>query len=116
MESSDRILARARTAVLIPCYNEETSIARVITDFRDCLPEATIYVYANNSQDHTVAAARHAQAVVRQETLQGKGHVVRRMFADIDADIYVLVDGDDTYEAKRAPEMVRYWSFISLST
>jgi len=94
-------------AVLIPCYNEEVAIGRVVADFRSALPAATIYVYDNNSRDGTVAAARAAGAVVRTETLQGKGNVVRRMFADIEADIYVLVDGDDTYEAAAAPRMVR---------
>jgi len=93
--------------VLIPCYNEEASITKVVADFQACLPGATIYVYDNNSQDGTVAAARDAGALVRQESLQGKGHVVRRMFADIEAEIYVLVDGDDTYDAVTAPEMVR---------
>lgn len=94
-------------AVLIPCYNEEVAIPKVVADFRAALPDATIHVYDNNSRDGTVAAARAAGATVRTETLQGKGNVVRRMFADIDADIYVLVDGDDTYEAAAAPEMVR---------
>ncbi|MGH7029705.1 MAG: glycosyltransferase family 2 protein [Stellaceae bacterium] len=96
-----------RLAVLIPCYNEEASIAKVVADFRACLPAATIYVYDNNSRDGTAAAARGAGALVRREDLQGKGHVVRRMFADIEADAYVLVDGDDTYDAMTAPEMVR---------
>ena len=96
-----------RIAVLVPCYNEEIAIPRVIGDFRAALPEATIYVYDNNSSDGTVDAARAAGALVRRERLQGKGHVVRRMFADIDADLYVLVDGDDTYDAKAAPDMVR---------
>lgn len=94
-------------AVLIPCFNEQATIPRVIAAFRASLPEASIYVYDNNSTDHTVALARAAGAIVRQETLQGKGHVVRRMFADIDADVYVLVDGDDTYDAAMAPVMVR---------
>lgn len=96
-----------RVAVLVPCYNEEIAIPQVIADFRTHLPDATIYVYDNNSRDNTVAAARAAGAVVRGESLQGKGHVVRRMFADIEADIYVLVDGDDTYHAASAPAMVR---------
>ncbi|WP_291297964.1 glycosyltransferase family 2 protein [Elioraea sp.] len=94
-------------AVLVPCYNEEIAIPKVVADFRAALPEATIYVYDNNSRDGTVAAARAAGAIVRTEMLQGKGNVVRRMFADIEADIYVLVDGDDTYEAGAAPAMVR---------
>jgi glycosyltransferase involved in cell wall biosynthesis len=94
-------------AVLIPCFNEEAAIAQVVSDFQAALPDATIYVYDNNSTDGTVATARASGAVVRGESLQGKGHVVRRMFADIDADIYVLVDGDDTYDARAAPVMIR---------
>src|ERR1700677_1646211 len=94
-------------AVLIPCYNEEAAIGKVIGDFREALPDATIYVYDNNSSDRTTAVARASGAVVRTETLQGKGHVVRRMFADVEADIYVLVDGDDPYDAKIAPAMLR---------
>lgn len=93
-------------AVLIPCYNEETAIARVVGDFRRALPHAKIYVYDNNSKDGTVEYARSAGAIVRTETLQGKGNVVRRMFADVEADIYVLVDGDDTYDAALAPKMI----------
>jgi glycosyltransferase involved in cell wall biosynthesis len=96
-----------RIAVLVPCYNEEVAITAVVADFRQALPGATIYVYDNNSRDRTVEVARAAGAVVRGETLQGKGHVVRRMFADVEADIYVLVDGDGTYDAAAAPEMVR---------
>ena len=92
-----------RIAVLVPCYNEEVAIPKVVADFRAALPDATIYVYDNNSRDRTVEAARAAGAVVRRERLQGKGHVVRRMFADIEADLYVLVDGDDTYDAERRP-------------
>ena len=95
-----------RIAVLVPCYNEETAIAKVVRDFRDVMPDATIYVYDNNSRDQTVARAREAGAVVRGEQRQGKGNVVRRMFADIEADLYVLVDGDDTYDAGAAPRMV----------
>ena len=98
--------AAPRVAVLVPCYNEEVAIPKVVADFRAALPHAVIYVYDNNSQDGTVAAARAAGAVVRTETLQGKGNVVRRMFADVDADVYVLVDGDDTYDAAAAPAMV----------
>lgn len=94
-------------AVLIPCFNEETAIAKVVTDFRAVLPHARIYVYDNNSTDRTALEARAAGAQVRHEALQGKGHVVRRMFADIDAEAYILVDGDDTYEAEAAPAMVR---------
>jgi glycosyltransferase involved in cell wall biosynthesis len=99
--------ASPRIAVLIPCYNEAVAIPRVIAAFRAALPGAAIYVYDNNSKDDTVAVARAAGAVVRSEQLQGKGHVVRRMFADIEADAYVLVDGDDTYDAAAAPEMLR---------
>jgi len=93
-------------AVLIPCYNEEAAIGRVVRDFRAALPDAVIYVYDNNSRDHTAAAAAEAGAVVRFEPLQGKGNVVRRMFADIEADVYVMVDGDDTYDAASAPLLV----------
>ena len=95
-----------RTAVLVPCYNEEAAIAKVVADFRRTLPDAEIYVYDNNSSDKTVAVARQAGAIVRTEPLQGKGNVVRRMFADVEADIYVLVDGDDTYDAASAPKMI----------
>ncbi len=95
-----------RIAVLVPCFNEEAAVATVIADFRKALPSAEIFVYDNNSSDHTVAVARHAGAQVRSERRQGKGHVVRRMFADIDADIYVLVDGDATYDAASAPRMI----------
>jgi glycosyltransferase involved in cell wall biosynthesis len=95
-----------RIAVLIPCFNEEAAIAKVVADFRAALPEAAIHVYDNNSTDRTAEVARAAGAVVRNEALQGKGNVVRRMFADVEADIYVLVDGDDTYEAAAAPRMV----------
>jgi glycosyltransferase involved in cell wall biosynthesis len=93
-------------AVLIPCYNEETAIGKTVADFRAALPDAMIYVYDNNSTDGTVKAARAAGAVVRNEAHQGKGNVVRRMFADVDADIYVLVDGDATYDAPSAPAMI----------
>ena len=90
----------------MPCFNEEAAIAQVVRDFRAALPQATIYVYDNNSTDRTVEVARAAGAVVRRELRQGKGNVVRRMFADIDADIYVLVDGDATYDAPSAPAMI----------
>lgn len=93
-------------AVLIPCYNEETAVPKVIADFRRVLPQAKIYVYDNNSRDRTMEVAKAAGAIVRSEPLQGKGNVVRRMFADIDADIYVLVDGDATYDADSAPKMI----------
>lgn len=93
-------------AVLVPCYNEERAIAKVVADFRAALPTATVYVYDNNSTDGTAAAAKAAGAIVRREAHQGKGYVVRRMFNDIEADIYVLVDGDATYDAPSAPAMI----------
>ncbi len=96
-----------RVAVLLPCYNEEAAIAQTVRDFRAALPDATIYVYDNNSQDRTIEVAAAAGAVVRSERMQGKGNVVRRMFADIDADVYVMADGDATYEAAAAPDLVR---------
>jgi len=95
-----------RLAVLVPCFNEEAAIASVIASFRNALPAAEIYVYDNNSKDRTIALAREAGAIVRSERRQGKGHVVRRMFADVDADVYVLVDGDATYDAPSAPRMI----------
>lgn len=95
-----------RVAVLVPCYNEAAAIAKVVADFRAALPDATIYVFDNNSSDDTAAIARAAGAVVRKEMRQGKGYVVRRMFSDIEADIYVLVDGDATYDAPSAPTMI----------
>jgi glycosyltransferase involved in cell wall biosynthesis len=96
-----------RVAVLVPCFNEEAAIGTVVADFRAALPQATIYVYDNNSTDNTMAIARAAGALVRRETHQGKGNVVRRMFSDIDADVYVLVDGDATYDAASAGAMIR---------
>ena len=98
--------AQLRIAVLVPCFNEEAAVATVVADFRKALPSAEIFVYDNNSSDRTIAVAREAGAEVRSERRQGKGHVVRRMFADIDADIYVLVDGDATYDAASAPRMI----------
>lgn len=95
-----------RIAVLIPCWNEEVAVPRVVRDFATALPGAVIYVYDNNSTDRTAEVARAAGALVRRETLQGKGHVIRRMFADVEADYYVLVDGDDTYDAAAAPQML----------
>ena len=95
-----------RIAVMIPCYNEAAAIAAVVAGFRAALPSAAVYVYDNNSADATASEARAAGAIVRTERLQGKGYVVRRMFADIEAEIYVLVDGDGTYDAAAAPEMV----------
>ena len=98
--------AQPRIAVLLPCYNEEAAIAATVAGFKAALPGATIYVYDNNSRDRTREIAAKAGAVVRTERQQGKGHVVRRMFADIDADVYVMADGDLTYDAKAAPAMV----------
>src|SRR6266545_594580 len=115
MSRAERIAARSDdfrppsghpVAVLLPCFNEQASIATVVAGFRAALPEATVYVYDNNSTDRTVEIARAAGAVVRRETHQGKGNVVRRMFADVDADIYVLVDGDATYDAPSVRAMI----------
>lgn len=97
---------KLRIAVILPCYNEEAAIATVVRDFRTTLPDADIYVYDNNSQDRTVEVAKAAGAIVRGEPLQGKGNVVRRMFADVDADVYVLCDGDVTYDVGSAPAMI----------
>jgi glycosyltransferase involved in cell wall biosynthesis len=96
-----------RIAVLLPCYNEEAAIAQTVHDFRAALPGATVYVYDNNSTDRTVEVATAAGAVVRTERMQGKGNVVRRMFADVEADVYVMADGDATYEAAAAPALVQ---------
>jgi glycosyltransferase involved in cell wall biosynthesis len=96
-----------RIAVLLPCYNEEAAIAQTVAGFRAALPDARIYVYDNNSRDRTIEVARGAGAIVRVERIQGKGNVVRRMFADVDADIYVMADGDATYDAASAPALVR---------
>lgn len=93
-------------AVLLPCYNEEAAITQTVAGFRAALPSATVYVYDNNSADRTVEVAREAGAVVRRERVQGKGAVVRRMFADVDADVYVMADGDATYDAASAPALV----------
>lgn len=101
------VTSRRRVAVLVPCYNEANAIFKVIEDFRRVLPDAAIYVYDNNSTDATVAVARAAGAVVRTESRQGKGNVVRRMFSDVDADVYVMVDGDGTYDPSTAVEMIR---------
>lgn len=95
-----------KIAVLIPCYNESKTIKKVVTDFKEVLPEATIYVYDNNSTDHTDEIAREAGAVVRYEHQQGKGNVIRRMFFEVEAECYLMVDGDDTYPAASAREMV----------
>ena len=94
-------------AVILPCYNEEAAIGKTVRDFRAALPAAKVYVYDNNSKDSTVEVAREAGAIVRTEPRQGKGNVMRRMFADVEADIYVLADGDDTYDASVAPVLVR---------
>lgn len=96
-----------KIAILLPCYNEEKAIQKVVKDFKRYLPDADIYVYDNNSTDNTAEIARKAGAIVRFEPFQGKGNVVRRMFADIDADIYVMSDGDETYDIKRAPELIK---------
>lgn len=95
-----------KIAVLVPCYNEEKTIAKVVADAKKALPEAVVYVYDNNSRDRTVELARKAGAVVRYEYMQGKGNVIRRMFREIEAECYVMVDGDDTYPMEYAPEMV----------
>ncbi len=106
MFESEHLPGTPRIAVLIPCHNEEVSIANVVSSFAGALPTALIYVYDNNSTDNTIAVAKAAGAIVARESLQGKGNVVRRMFSDIDADVYVLVDGDDTYDASSAPAMI----------
>ena len=94
-----------KIAVLIPCYNEEKTIAKVVGDAREALPEAVVYVYDNNSSDRTVELARDAGAVIRYEHMQGKGNVIRRMFREIEAECYIMVDGDDTYPMEYAREM-----------
>jgi glycosyltransferase involved in cell wall biosynthesis len=99
-------MMNVRIAVLLPCYNEEAAIGQTVAGFRAALPQATIYIYDNNSSDRTREVAAAAGAIVRTERMQGKGHVVRRMFADVDADVYVMADGDATYEAAAAPAMV----------
>jgi glycosyltransferase involved in cell wall biosynthesis len=101
-----KYLSGSSIAVLLPCHNEAVAIGRVVRAFRAALPDATIYVFDNNSTDNTAEVAREAGAIVRRETLQGKGFVVRRMFRDIQADLYVMADGDDTYDAALAPEMI----------
>ena len=99
-------LNQPRIAVLLPCFNEEAAIGQVVAGFRQALPGAEIYVYDNNSRDSTCEKARDAGAIVRSERMQGKGHVVRRMFADVDADLYIMADGDLTYDPRAAPAMV----------
>ena len=96
-----------KIAVLIPCYNEEKTVEKVVSDFKRVLPEAVVYVYNNNSTDRTAELAQKAGAVVRNEYMQGKGNVIRRMFREIDAQCYIMADGDDTYPAEDAPEMAR---------
>lgn len=105
-ENCEASVRGARVAVLIPCFNEEIAIGRVVEEMRRSLPDATVYVYDNNSRDQTVSVASAAGALVRHERKQGKGNVVRRMFSDIEADAYVLVDGDATYDAASARMMV----------
>lgn len=99
-------MTEPKIAVILPCYNEEATIAKTVRDFRAALPGATVYVYDNNSKDRTADLAREAGATVRAEMRQGKGNVMRRMFADVEADIYVLADGDDTYDAAQAPALI----------
>lgn len=100
-------MAKESVAVIIPCYNEGIAIAKVVDDFKQILPEAKIYVYDNNSSDNTIEEAKKAGAIVRKEPYQGKGNVVRRMFSDIDADVYVMSDGDETYDLKRTPDLIK---------
>ncbi|MGK7460216.1 glycosyltransferase family 2 protein, partial [Salmonella enterica] len=95
-----------KIAVIVPCYNEASSIDKVVSDFKMNLPDADVYVFDNNSSDGTADAAKRSGAIVRHVEYKGKGNVVRRMFADVEADIYVMVDGDDTYEAAAAPKMI----------
>jgi glycosyltransferase involved in cell wall biosynthesis len=106
MVTDDRAAGTARIAVLVPCYNESMTVQKVVADFRSALPDAEVYVFDNASDDGTAALARDAGARVRTVRFRGKGHVVRRMFADIEADVYVMVDGDDTYDAASAPRLV----------
>lgn len=96
-----------RIAIVVPCYNEALTVDAIVRDFRACLPQAVVYIFDNNSTDDTVAVARAAGAVVRTVPLQGKGNVIRRMFADVEADIYIMVDGDNTYDASVAPQLTR---------
>jgi glycosyltransferase involved in cell wall biosynthesis len=100
-------LAGQRIAILVPCYNEALTIGTIVRDFQACLPQAQVYVFDNNSRDDTAGIARAAGAIVRSVPLQGKGNVIRRMFADVDADIYIMVDGDDTYDASVAPQLAQ---------
>ena len=105
-ETENVNFAALNISVIIPCFNESAAIATVVADFKKYLPTATIYVYDNNSRDDTVSRARAAGAIVRSEPRQGKGYVVRRMFADIEADLYVLIDGDDTYDATVVNQLI----------
>ena len=97
-----------KTAVLIPCYNEETTIRKVVSDFKNTLPHAAIYVYDNNSTDNTLQEAKKSGAIVHKEPRQGKGNVIRQMLRDVDADCYLIVDGDDTYPAECALELCKF--------
>lgn len=97
---------KVRIAAIVPCYNEEAAVGTVVTDLKNAVPGIEVYVYDNNSTDRTAEVAQAAGAIVRKETRKGKGNVVRRAFADIDADVYVMIDGDDTYDAAAAPEMI----------
>lgn len=103
-------IQKPKVVVLIPCYNEEVTIDKVVADFQQSLPDAVIYVYDNNSSDHTAQIAASLGAVVRHEPRQGKGNVIRAMFNEVDADAYIMVDGDDTYPAESAPEWWRRFS------
>ena len=100
------VVPYAGVAVLVPCYNEELTVAKVVTDFAQALPGAQVFVYDNNSTDKTAALARQAGAVVRHAPRQGKGHVVKQMFDEVDADVYMMVDGDDTYPAASGAELI----------
>src|SRR5436309_2602714 len=100
-------MKQQRVAVVLPCRNEEAAVGATVTAFRTALPDAVIYVFDNNSADNAAKVARDAGATVRTELSPGKGNVVRRMFADVDADIYVMADGDATYDASAAPAMIR---------
>jgi glycosyltransferase involved in cell wall biosynthesis len=106
MNTDHSMTWKPQVVVMIPCLNEQAAIASVVADFRAALPDAVIFVYDNGSTDSTVEVALQAGAIVRRESLRGKGHVMRRMFADIEADVYVLVDGDDTYDAASAPALI----------
>ncbi len=103
--AGSRLLAHQRIAIIVPCYNEELTVGAIVRDFNRYLPQAEVYIFDNNSSDATVRLAREAGATVRSVPLQGKGNVIRRMFADVDADIYIMVDGDNTYDASVAPQL-----------